>query len=68
MHRKGKYDSEIKDDRNYRIEVIERCACALAVHDGRIWKDMTRYNKDLFIERVKVVIKEYGFIEADKMS
>ncbi len=50
------FDDDNKDD---RIEVIDRCACALAVHDGRIWKEMTRKNKDIFIDRVKVVIKEY---------
>ncbi len=43
-----------------RIEVIERCAAALALHDDRNWKMMTRKNKDIFIERVKVVIKEYN--------
>ncbi len=42
-----------------RIEVMERCASALAVHDGRDWKEMNRLNKDIFIDRAKVVIEEY---------
>ncbi len=46
-------------DDNDRIEVIERCACSLAVHDGRNWKDMTRKNKDIFIGRAKAVIDAY---------
>ena len=43
-----------------RIDVIERCACSLAVHDGRNWKMMNRLNKDIFIGRAKVVIEEYN--------
>ncbi len=49
-----------KNDDNDRIEVIDRCACALAIHDGRIWKDMTKKNKKMFLDRAEIVIKEYN--------
>ncbi len=48
------------NDKDDSIEWLERCACSLAVHDGRNWKDMTKKNKKMFLDRAKVVIREYN--------
>ncbi len=53
-------DNDDNDNVNGHDDVIERCACALAVHDGRDWKNMNKLNKEIFIGRAKVVIKEYN--------